>query len=640
MRKNLKSLAPILWGVIIAFIISIFAVWGGAGRLGEGRRQNTIAKVGKQKISRDFYYSSLVQRLQTMSKEYQNLDANLIQQLNIPQQILEQIIQRTLLLQKAKEMGLSVSDDEIAAKIISYPVFQKDGKFIGFSQYQKILNWNHISISEFEQSLKNEILIDKVVKSVTSGVFATEEEAWKSFKNNAETARIEYAVLDTNKVKLDKEPSDSALEEYYNGKKAAYRLPERREADFVFIQSDELKPEIEISPGEISKYYKANETQFKEPEQTRVSRIYFAFENKDKELVRTQAKTILGRLKKNEDFGTLAEIYSEDDKASAKGDWGLFEWRNLPPKEQEAINNLGKGEHSDLIETENGTAILKVTEKEPEKLSPLEEVSARITDILKDKKARDTAEKQISHLEKTTKKEGSLDAAAQKMGYKMKKTGLLKQGDPLKDIDPSGSISSSLFSLTEGGITSPVFTYKGIGLAQLKKIDPPRPAAFNEVKEQVKKDFLVEKKKDSALQKIKNLQKQIRGDNLEKLAEKFKMEYKTVEEHKRGQYLGTIGENKTVDRLAFSLNINKLSDPIEYESGYAVMRVLDRKSVTKDNFAKQKKSAIDKLLETKKNEFFQSYLMKMRKDKNVKIRYDIFLKVNTDILARFTKEQS
>ena len=47
MRKNLKSLAPTLWFVIIAFIISIFAVWGGAGRLGEGQKAENLATVGK-----------------------------------------------------------------------------------------------------------------------------------------------------------------------------------------------------------------------------------------------------------------------------------------------------------------------------------------------------------------------------------------------------------------------------------------------------------------------------------------------------------------------------------------------------------------------------------------------------------------
>ena len=93
MRKNLKSLAPTLWIVIAAFVIAIFAVWGGAGRLGEARAANTIARVGKDKISADVYYQNLRQKLESLKKEFKELDTNFIQQLNIPQQILEQIIQ-------------------------------------------------------------------------------------------------------------------------------------------------------------------------------------------------------------------------------------------------------------------------------------------------------------------------------------------------------------------------------------------------------------------------------------------------------------------------------------------------------------------------------------------------------------------
>ncbi|MBU4203793.1 MAG: SurA N-terminal domain-containing protein [Acidobacteria bacterium] len=64
MRKNLKQLAPALWFVIVAFIISIFAVWGGAGQLGERGGKNLIARIGKEKISSDLFYSTVLQRLQ------------------------------------------------------------------------------------------------------------------------------------------------------------------------------------------------------------------------------------------------------------------------------------------------------------------------------------------------------------------------------------------------------------------------------------------------------------------------------------------------------------------------------------------------------------------------------------------------
>ena len=83
MRKNLKSLAPTLWFVIIAFIISIFAVWGGAGRLGERGGVDTLATVGKEKIPVELYYQTLRQRIEAMRREFRELDSRFIQQLNI-----------------------------------------------------------------------------------------------------------------------------------------------------------------------------------------------------------------------------------------------------------------------------------------------------------------------------------------------------------------------------------------------------------------------------------------------------------------------------------------------------------------------------------------------------------------------------
>ena len=124
MRKNLKSLAPTLWFVIIAFIISIFAVWGGAGRLGESRGENVLIKVGSRKITADEYIETLRAQLQSMQQEFQELNAEFIQQLNIPRQVQEQLTQKAVLLQFAERLGLKATDEEIREQIINLPVFQ------------------------------------------------------------------------------------------------------------------------------------------------------------------------------------------------------------------------------------------------------------------------------------------------------------------------------------------------------------------------------------------------------------------------------------------------------------------------------------------------------------------------------------
>jgi len=102
--------------------------------------------------------------------------------------------------------------------------------------------------------------------------------------------------------------------------------------------------------------------------------------------------------------------------------------------------------------------------------------------------------------------------------------------------------------------------------------------------------------------------------------------------------LSIIGESTEIDRLAFSLPLKEASEPIEFEDGYALVRVLDRKEVTSEDFEKNRKEEREKFLEMKKNKFFLSYLSDMRKKKDVKIKYDLFLKINTDILSRYGEE--
>ena len=237
MRKNVKKLSPFLWLVIAAFIITIFAVWGGAGSLGETRTTGAIVTIGKEKISADLYFQNLRQRLEGLKREFKDLDSKLIQQLNIPRQVLEQIIQQTLHSQKAQELGIDASSEEIRANIISYPVFQKEGKFVGFEEYKRILEWNRISISEFEESLKKEIILNKVMKVLTAGITLTPEELWESYKNRNESAKMEFVILETEKIELKEEPLSSEIKEYFEKNKEKYKIPEKREAAFVFLKT-------------------------------------------------------------------------------------------------------------------------------------------------------------------------------------------------------------------------------------------------------------------------------------------------------------------------------------------------------------------------------------------------------------------
>ncbi|MQY57870.1 hypothetical protein GH140_06750 [bacterium] len=321
------------------------------------------------------------------------------------------------------------------------------------------------------------------------------------------------------------------------------------------------------------------------------------------------------------------------------GDWGLYEWRTLPPLEQEEIGRLSEGEISDIIKSDEGIAILKITEKKPPRTRPLIEVRDRIQNILLDQKARELAEERVSELEKNAKKEKSLKKAAQILGIEVITPGLLKEREPIEDIDSSGMISSMLFQLQENDISTPISTYKGVGIAQLEKIELPKQAELEEVEDEVKEEVTTIQKKELAAEKVRNIKEELNRENLEGLAEKYGLEYKTVNEHERNQYLSIVGENLEIDRLAFSLPIEESSDPIEFDGGYVLIKVLDRKEVTREDFEKDKETEKQSLLEEKRSKFFLSYMTKLREEYRVEIKYDIFLKISSDVLSRFEGEE-
>ena len=637
MRKNVKSLSPILWIVIATFIIAIFAVWGGAGRLGEANRTNAIVQVGNKRVSADEYYQILRQRIESMKKQYPDLNANMLRQLNLPQQILEQLIQQNLLLQVARDMGLKATDAELREKIISFPAFQREGKFVGFKEYQQILDWNHIPVQKFEESLREEIILNKVTQLLTAGLTVSEEEVWQNYKKQNESAKIEYIVASLDKIQSDYVPAENEIREFFEKNKDRYKVPEKRQGKYVFLRTIDLRKEVTVSDAEVEKYYKENINQFKEPAKMRVSRIYLPYSDQDKNQILEQARGLKSRLASGEDFAHLASTYSKDEKAKNGGDWGYNDWQSLSAEEIKEINKLEASQSSEVIDTGKAAVILKVTEKMPEITRSLAEVKAMIQTNLKETKARNIGSERMDKLAKIAAKTKNLEEAAKKEGLTVADTDLLKNGDLITNVDSSGSVSQALFELKkEKEITSPIFTYEGVVLAQLTKIAAEHPATYEEAKTEVREDLIQEKKKELARGKLLAL-KTGQVKSLEELAKANNLEYKSVETHKHGQYLSLIEDPEKIDQLIFSLPVNQVSDPVDTGKGYAIIRVLDRKEVSRQDFEKVKKDELAQALSQVQEMFLYSYLQKVREDKKVKINVDLYNKITEDVLGRMSE---
>ncbi|MCP2605554.1 peptidyl-prolyl cis-trans isomerase, partial [Candidatus Aminicenantes bacterium AC-335-O07] len=494
-------------------------------------------------------------------------------------------------------------------------------------------------VAEFEDSLRREITINKVINLITGSIPVTDEEVLENYKRENEYVNLEYIIINIDKIKLNKEPTQEQLKNYFYKNRDKYTIPEKRKGALVFIKFEDLKPEFTITEEEIKKYYQENANRFKIPEKIRVSRIYLSFKDKNKEEIKKKAQEILDRIRKGEDFAQLAKEYSEDEKREEGGDWGEYEWRRLSVNEQRKIGELGEGEVSDLIELEDGYSIIKVTLKEPSKVRPLDEVREIIKDNLLFEKTGRLAEERILKLEKSARKKRDLRKAAEEMNYKVESTSLLEKGEAIEEIDPSGLISQSLFKLKEGEISSPIYTFKGIGLVQLEKIQSSRKAEFDEVKDKVIEDLKVELKKKEAFKLAEKLRKELlkNKQDMEEIGKKFDVDYKKVEKFKRGNTLGGVGLIKDIEEKIFSMDLNRVSSPFEFPKGYILVRVLNKKEIDMKEFEKNKEKEREKLKNVKRNMFFNSYLSKLIERIGVKVNYKLYEEINNEILSRFER---
>lgn len=141
------------------------------------------------------------------------------------------------------------------------------------------------------------------------------------------------------------------------------RLINRIKQDFAIelLLRRNTKP---IEPEEIQSFLEKNP----EIEQVRIRLIFLSFSsltsNKEKELVKELAYSIVARLRAGEDFGYLVEQYSEDTYTKLqKGDLGYVSRGDILPEIERAAFSLKLKEISDPIITEKGYYIIQVLEK-------------------------------------------------------------------------------------------------------------------------------------------------------------------------------------------------------------------------------------------------------------------------------------
>ncbi len=168
-----------------------------------------------------------------------------------------------------------------------------------------------------------------------------------------------------------------------------------------------LYKDVAISEADKKKEYENNEERLNLPEQVKASHILIRVQEdaakEDRDKAREKIDDLRKRAGSGEDFGDLAKENSEDGSASNGGDLGFFGKGMMVPSFEEVAFSLEKGKISDVIETQFGYHIIKVTDKQDARKLTYEEVEPDIVRFLTTRKKEDMLAGFVDEIKKTAK---------------------------------------------------------------------------------------------------------------------------------------------------------------------------------------------------------------------------------------------
>jgi len=637
MRRRHASLKWIWIILIVIMGAGLIIMYIPFGEVSSVSITNDVASIGHDSISaREFQtaYRNYVERMRGQ------INPEMLKAFRFDRQIMDALVTRHVITEEAKRLGLNVTPSEIEQKVLENPVFRENGTFIGGDRYQAILAQNNLTPEEFESTVANEILTEKLRSFITAAVNVSDKDAEEEYRHRNEKAKLEYFVIDASKLQDKVSVSDQERRDYYEKNKTKYTVPEKRKAKYIFLESLKLRADIKITDDELRQYYDQHKNEYTLPQRVKAQHILFKTQGKTPEeiaKIKEKAQGVLERAKKGEDFGSLAKQYSEDATASSGGDLGDFGHGQMVPEFEKAAFSLGVGAISDLVQTQFGFHIIKVNGKQDARERPFEEMKEAIRPIVETRKAEQKGSDLAQQIAVDLVSNKNLEAVAAKYNAQVKETPLVEQGAPIQELGNANELERKMFTMSKGEIGTAVQVDRGYVVPQLIDIAPSHPASFEEAQQKVGEDAKNDKAKQLAADKAKQIEASIKGGkDLATVAKVVGGEVKTSALLTRGSTLPEFGSIAELDKEMFALPLNKPGSPVTVAGKTLAFDVKERQEIKPEEMKKSLDTVRNELLPERRQEYFDAYVQEVKK----KMEANKQIKVNESIVNQIAQQVS
>lgn len=594
MRQMREATKPIMLFTAIAFVALMVFQWGmditgqSGGGLGE------IGSVNGDAVMYESYmaaYRQLYDQVQRSQEEMISSQQNI----EIEDAAFDEVVNQLLILQELRRRGITVTDREVSEAAQFNPPDYLRPQFANAAGGLDLAAWQNAMVNMTPEQLllleayyRDVIPRGKLLRQVSSGIFASDADLWQQFRDQVETVEMRYVPMN----------------------------PASRYPDEQFTVSD----------ADIEAYWRANQEEFEVPARASVKVIVL---DKTPTAADTTASAdladaIVQELADGGDFADIAARESSDQAtANLGGELGVFPKNYMTPPFDSAVFAAPIGEVVGPVRSSFGWHVLEVQDRWAAD-------SAQARHILIPVARTDESEIELLTLADSIEELAEampLEQAAAAAGLSAT-TIDIAQNFPF--IAGAGQVSEGadwIFEEASPGDVSPVFeTSTAFYAIELVDVQPEGVLPLEEATPAVRSTLMFELKMAQARVDAQEVVAGVRGGtDLGNVAASAEMEVRDAGPFTRNDFVPGVGRQNAAIGAAFGLQPGEVSDVISTPANVYVLEVLVRTDADSTSWLAQLPQQRETATLIRQQQRLQEWIEALRTAADIRDRRDIVL---------------
>ncbi len=443
--------------VLCVLIIPPFAFFGIDFYFRDGGAGAGVATVSGTEISQQEFGTALRQAQDRMRDAVRE-NPQLAKQLESPEfkeAVLNDLIQRRVMLGWAAANGMLVSDAELRTIIAGIDAFRDENGKFSTDRYERLLRAQGMTMTMFESRIRQDILLSRIQSTYASNAFVPDAVVERLVRIREQRREVSQAVFEPGQYLAKARVSEEDTRKYYDEHPDEFQLPERAKVEYIVLTPETVAQSVRVSDAELRQAYQDRRSQFQTQEKRSASHILIAAGSRatpeEKSQAKAKAEDLAKQLRDSPSrFAELARKFSQDPgSAEQGGSLGEFDRGFMAKPFEDAVFGMKKaGEITGPVNTEYGYHIIRLDGIKAPVVTPFEQVRAQLLDeVSKERTQRAYTEAAQSFSDMVYEQYESLKPAADALKLTIQKTDWIgKAGGNMNPLFNNPKLLEQLFS--------------------------------------------------------------------------------------------------------------------------------------------------------------------------------------------------